>query len=144
MKLGGGAPRRIVGYMLNGTAQASVLGQVVSASTSDDNTYVAAAAGGTRACGVVGQAGIAVGGMVPIIRHGRAQVLFETDAATTRGLWATLSVTAEGRASDSYVAGGNVYGQGIGMILESKDANVLVWCSLTFSKYMDVPVGNID
>jgi hypothetical protein len=125
-------------YLVNGTAAPSVLGQIVE--VSGDNTYVAATAGGTTACGVVGASGIAVGQLVPIITHGKAQVLLATDKQSINGRWATVDNVEAGKAAGTPYALGTT-AQGIGVVLESKDAGALMWVSLTFSKSADVSVS---
>lgn len=130
--------QRIVFALANQTGTASVKGQVVTAA---EYGYDKAVAGSDTACGVVLVGGIAAGALVPICFFGRCQVLLESDRGATRGAWAFLSGSEDGRAA-AYIGSEGSEAQGLGMTLETTAVvGSLVWIDFCASKTQDIPVG---
>ncbi|MCK9355581.1 MAG: hypothetical protein M0R22_00300 [Dehalococcoidia bacterium] len=138
--------KKLVTYLTNKTGTTSVKGQVVVQYADLDDAYIAAPAGTILAMGAVLQGGIAGDAKVPICTFGRCQVLFPIGADATRGNWASVHTTDAGMASSEYVALGDIFAQGLGMVHEtvasSPSSPILVWIDFVPSKAKDIPVAN--
>lgn len=106
-------------------------GEIVSMSTTTDNSVVKTLAGGVNPVGVV-YSGVASGVSVIVVHNGIANVLLDAASAATRGHHAYPSSSTAGRAmcySGIDVANSEAH---IGHPLESKSAGSLVKCILQF------------
>ena len=129
-------------YLINKTGAASVKGTLVDTKASIDNAVNIVGADEPDIVGVVYENGIADGDLVLVVISGVAEVLLEDSTASTRGYWARISITQNGRADITNAAppGGGVaeidrHFREIGHCLESKGAgtDVLAKCILHFN-----------
>jgi hypothetical protein len=87
-----------VSWLINDTGVDSVRGTIVTASSSIDFGAVVNPADIPKAIGSVLKSGIADGEWMPIGYGGIVPVLLEDGTASTRGYWAKVSDTQDGRA----------------------------------------------
>jgi hypothetical protein len=133
----------LVIQMLNQTGGASVKGTVVEPGSGQvaDRGVKAITADDPDPVGVIYESGIADGSLVWVVVAGTAQVLLQDSTAGTRGNWARVSATANGRVNSTAAAppGGGVaeldqHVREIGHCAETVDAgtNVLCWHHVHF------------
>jgi hypothetical protein len=129
-------------WLENQTGAASVKGTLVEASSTVDNAFQAITANDPDPIGAVFDDGVANGEQCRVVVGGRAQVLLEDGTATSRGYWAKVSETANGRVDATLAApsGGtiaqiNEHFHEVGHTLEAKTAgtNVLCWIIMHFN-----------
>ena len=83
---------------VNKTGAASVKGTLLEAGTVVDDSVQVVGIDDPDCIGVIYEDGIADGELVWVVTHGKADVLLEDTAASTRGYWARVSAVQQGRA----------------------------------------------
>lgn len=124
-------------YLLNGTGSLSIKGELVDTNGPIDNSYAVTVADTPDMIGVVYQSGIADGELVPIVVSGIAEVLIEDGTIATRGYWARISITQNGRADITNAAppGGGIpeidtHLKECGHCLESKSSGTDIFAKI--------------
>lgn len=128
--------------LINKTGAASVKGTLVRSDLGVDEAVVTCAAGEPDTIGIIYEDGVADGDAVLVVIYGIAEVLLEDSTASTRGYWAAISTSQNGRADMSAAAppGGGIpeadrHFEEIGHCVESKGAgtDVLAKCIIHFN-----------